>query len=153
FSLTGQPNAMGGREVGGLANTLAAHMELDDPEHREAVQTFWGSPSIACKHGVKAVDMFEEMHAGKIKAVWVMGTNPVVSMPDADRVREALSRCELVVVSDCVAETDTTAYADVLLPAAAWGEKDGTVTNSERCISRQRNFLDMPGEVRADWWI
>jgi assimilatory nitrate reductase catalytic subunit len=153
FSLTGQPNAMGGREVGGLANTLAAHMELEDPEHREAVQTFWGSPSIASRCGLKAVDLFEAMHAGKIKAVWIMGTNPVVSMPDADRVREALERCELVVVSDCVAKTDTTAYAHVLLPAAGWGEKDGTVTNSERCISRQRSFLDLPGQARPDWWI
>ena len=93
------------------------------------------------------------MHEGKIKAVWIMGTNPLVSMPDANRVRAALERCELVVVSDCTARTDTTAYAHVLLPAAAWGEKDGTVTNSERSISRQRNFLDLPDGARPDWWI
>jgi assimilatory nitrate reductase catalytic subunit len=153
FSLTGQPNAMGGREVGGLATTLAAHMDLDNPTHRAAVQEFWKSPAIACVPGLKAVDLFEAIHAGKIKAVWIMGTNPVVSMPEADRVRAALACCELVVVSDCVEKTDTTAYAHVLLPAAGWGEKDGTVTNSERRISRQRSFLNPAGEARPDWWI
>src|SRR6185437_7241392 len=99
------------------------------------------------------VELFEAMHAGRIKAVWIMATNPVVSLPDADFAREALERCELVVVSDCIAATDTTACADVLLPAAAWGEKDGTVTNSERRISRQRAFLKLPGEAMPDWWI
>jgi len=153
FSFTGQPNAMGGREVGGMANTLAAHLELENPQHRALTQNFWNSPRIATRPGLKAVDLFEAMHAGKIKAVWIMGTNPVVSMPDADRVRAALARCELVVVSDCIEKTDTTAYAHVLLPAAGWGEKDGTVTNSERRISRQRAFLDLPGEARPDWWI
>ena len=153
FSLTGQPNAMGGREVGGLANTLAAHFDLETAGHREAVQAFWRSPSVASRPGLKAVDLFEAMHAGRIKAVWIMATNPVVSLPDANRVREALQRCELVVVSDCVADTDTAALADVLLPAATWGEKDGTVTNSERRISRQRRFLTPPGEARPDWWI
>ena len=153
FSLTGQPNAMGGREVGGMSNTLAAHMELGDPGHRRLVQQFWDSPHMASRPGLKAVDLFEAMHAGRIKAVWIMATNPVVSLPDADRVREALRRCELVVVSDCVAATDTTALAHVLLPAAAWGEKEGTVTNSERRISRQRAFLALPGEAKPDWWI
>jgi assimilatory nitrate reductase catalytic subunit len=153
FSLTGQPNAMGGREVGGMANTLAAHLDLEDPQHRALAQTFWNSPRIASQSGLKAVELFEAMHAGRVKAVWIMGTNPVVSMPDADRVRAALGRCELVVVSDCIAKTDTTACAHVLLPAAGWGEKDGTVTNSERRISRQRAFLDLPGEARPDWWI
>jgi assimilatory nitrate reductase catalytic subunit len=153
FSFTGQPNAMGGREVGGMANTLAAHLELENPQDRALAQGFWDSPRIASHAGLKAVELFEAMHAGQIKAVWIMGTNPVVSMPDADRVRAALARCELVVVSDCVEKTDTTAYAHVLLPAGGWGEKDGTVTNSERRISRQRAFLDLPGEVRPDWWI
>ena len=153
FSLTGQPNAMGGREVGGMANTLAAHLELEDPHHRALVQEFWGSPGIASRPGLKAVELFEAMYAGRIKAVWIMGTNPVVSMPDADRVRAALARCELVVVSDCIAKTDTTAYAHILLPAAGWGEKEGTVTNTERRISRQRAFLDSPGAARPDWWI
>jgi assimilatory nitrate reductase catalytic subunit len=153
FSITGQPNAMGGREVGGLANTLAAHLDLDVPEQRDAVRTFWSSPAIAEKPGHKAVDLFKAIGTGKIKAVWIMATNPVVSLPDADRVRAALKRCELVVVSDCVAKTDTTAFAHVLLPAATWGEKDGTVTNSERRISRQRAFLTPCGESKPDWWI
>jgi assimilatory nitrate reductase catalytic subunit len=153
FSLTGQPNAMGGREVGGLANTLAAHLDLESAEHRDAVRAFWGGPGIASRPGLKAVELFEAMHAGRIKAVWIMATNPVVSLPDADRVREALERCELVVLSDCVGDTDTAALADVLLPAATWGEKDGTVTNSERRISRQRRFLTPPAEARPDWWI
>lgn len=153
FSITGQPNAMGGREVGGLANVLAAHMDLDSPGHRLTVQQFWQSPRIAERAGLKAVDLFEAIHAGQVKAVWIVATNPVVSMPDANRVRAALTRCELVVVSDCVASTDTTALAHVLLPAAAWGEKDGTVTNSERCISRQRAFLPLPGMARPDWWM
>ena len=153
FSITGQPNAMGGREVGGLANMLAAHMDLGNVEHRHIVQTFWNSPNIASQPGLKAVDLFDAIHERRVKAVWIIATNPVVSLPDADKVREALERCELVVVSDCVARTDTTALAHVLLPALAWGEKDGTVTNSERRISRQRAFLDAPGEAKADWWI
>lgn len=153
FSFTGQPNAMGGREVGGLANQLAAHMELENPEHRAHVQRFWQSPVIADKPGLKAVDMFRALGEGKIKAIWIMATNPVVSMPGADAVRKALRSCEFVVVSDCVRHTDTTAYAHVLLPALAWGEKDGTVTNSERCISHQRKFLPAPGEAQPDWWI
>jgi assimilatory nitrate reductase catalytic subunit len=153
FSITGQPNAMGGREVGGLSNLLAAHMDLENAHHRQIVQQFWRSPRIATRAGLKAVDLFEAIHAGRVKAVWIAATNPVVSLPDADRVREALRRCELVVVSDCVASTDTTALAHVLLPATAWGEKDGTVTNSERCISRQRAFLPLPGMAKPDWWI
>ena len=153
FSLTGQPNAMGGREVGGLANMLAAHMDLDNAAHRDTVQSFWASPRIASKPGLKAVDLFHAIEAGTVKAVWIIATNPVVSLPDADQVKRALSTCELVVVSDIVAGTDTNAYADVLLPALGWGEKDGTVTNSERCISRQRGFLLAPGEARADWQV
>jgi assimilatory nitrate reductase catalytic subunit len=153
FSLTGQPNAMGGREVGGLANMLAAHMDLDNAGHRDTVQSFWGSPRIASKPGLKAVDLFQAIEAGTVKAVWIIATNPVVSLPDADQVRRALARCDLVVVSDIVSGTDTNAYADVLLPALGWGEKDGTVTNSERCISRQRAFLPPPGAARADWQV
>lgn len=153
FSITGQPNAMGGREVGGLANQLAAHMDIDNSEHRALVQTFWGSPRIAQKPGLKAVDMFDAVAAGKIRFVWIMATNPVVSMPDADKVRQALAACEHVVVSDCVADTDTLRLAHICLPAAGWGEKDGTVTNSERCISRQRAFLPCQGQIRPDWWI
>ncbi|RCS22970.1 nitrate reductase [Phyllobacterium salinisoli] len=153
FSLTGQPNAMGGREVGGLANMLAAHMEIENPTHRERVRRFWNAPVIAEKPGLKAVDMFRAVADGRIKALWIMGTNPVVSMPDADGVADAIRNCPFVVVSDIMRDTDTTRYAHVLLPAAGWGEKDGTVTNSERRISRQRPFLDSPGEARADWRI
>ncbi|TAL92393.1 MAG: nitrate reductase [Rhodanobacter sp.] len=153
FSITGQPNAMGGREVGGLANMLAAHMELHDPVHRDIVQSFWASPRIAAKPGLKAVELFDAVLEGRVKALWIMATNPVVSLPDADRVKRALGACELVVCSDIVASTDTNALAHVLLPALGWGEKDGTVTSSERRISRQRPFLPSPGEARADWRI
>ncbi|MEZ5656498.1 MAG: molybdopterin-dependent oxidoreductase [Sphingobium sp.] len=150
FSITGQPNAMGGREVGGLASMLAAHMGFA-PDNCDRAQRFWNSPTIATKAGLKAVDMFRAVHDGRIKALWVIGTNPAVSMPDAGFVREALERCPLVVVSDVIADTDTMRYAHVALPALAWGEKDGTVTNSERVISRQRPFFDAPGMARADW--
>ncbi|EJM96404.1 nitrate reductase [Herbaspirillum sp. YR522] len=153
FSITGQPNAMGGREVGGLANMLAAHMDLEHALHRDIVQGFWQSPRIAERPGYKAVDLFEAIDDGRVKAVWVMATNPMVSLPDADLVRRALARCELVVSSDVIEHTDTNALAHVLLPALAWGEKDGTVTNSERRISRQRAFLGAPGQARADWRI
>ena len=152
FSMTGQPNAMGGREVGGLANMLAAHLELDNEKHQQLVQNFWQSPSIAQQAGFKAVDLFHAVESGKIKAIWIMATNPVVSLPDADQVKRALEQCEFVVVSDICQDTDTTQYADVLLPALGWGEKDGTVTNSERRISRQRAFLAEPVEAKADWW-
>ncbi len=153
FSVTGQPNAMGGREVGALANQLAAHMDLESATDRERVQRFWNSPAIAARPGLKAVDLFRAVEAGQIKALWIMATNPAVSLPDAGQVRRALSKCEFVAVSDCVRATDTTRYAHVLLPALAWGEKDGTVTNSERRISRQRTFLARPGEAKPDWWI
>ncbi|TIS98305.1 molybdopterin-dependent oxidoreductase, partial [Mesorhizobium sp.] len=153
FSVTGQPNAMGGREVGGLANMLAAHMEIENPEHRDRVQRFWNAPDIAEKPGLKAVEMFQAVADGRIKALWIMATNPVDSMPDADAVEAAIKACPFVVVSEVLAKTDTVRHAHVRLPAAAWGEKDGTVTNSERRISRQRAFLATPGEARADWWI
>ena len=151
FSITGQPNAMGGREVGGLASMLAVHMGFSETE-RERVQRFWKSPTICPGPGLKAVDMFDAMAKGQIKAVWIMATNPAVSMPDARQARIALANCPFVVVSDCIAETDTGRYAQVKLPALGWGEKDGTVTNSERRISRQRGFLSPPGEARPDWW-
>jgi len=152
FSLTGQPNAMGGREVGGLANQLAAHMGFS-AEDRDRVKRFWRSPHVAELEGLTAVALFEAVARGDIKALWVMGTNPAVSLPRADDVRVALARLELLVVSENVASTDTiTSAAHVLLPAAAWGEKDGTVTNSERRISRQRAFMPRPGEVMPDWW-
>jgi assimilatory nitrate reductase catalytic subunit len=132
---------------------LAAHLDLDNCAHRDAVQTFWNAPRMADKPGLKAVDLFEAIESGRVKAVWIMATNPVVSLPNADQVKRALAKCELVVASDIILDTDTNAYADVLLPALGWGEKDGTVTNSERRISRQRPFLPAPGEARGDWWI
>ncbi len=152
FSVTGQPNAMGGREVGGLSNMLAAHMELAEPSHRQLVQEFWRSPKIADKPGLKAVDLFQAIADKQIRFLWIMATNPVDSMPRADSVKAALSSCDFVVVSDIVENNDTQMSADVRLPAAAWSEKDGTVTNSERCISRQRAFRKPLGEARPDWW-
>ncbi|MEO6395851.1 MAG: molybdopterin-dependent oxidoreductase [Devosia sp.] len=152
FSVTGQPNAMGGREVGGLANMLAAHMDFA-PDNVERLQRFWHSDRVAHAPGLKAVDLFDAIASGRIKAVWIMATNPVDSMPEADRVRAALRACPFVVVSDIHATADTMLEADVRLPAAGWGEKNGTVTNSERRISRQRHFLELPGEARPDWWI
>lgn len=152
FSITGQPNAMGGREVGGLANQLAAHMDFS-PDNVGLVEEFWRAPAMAREPGLKAVDMFRAAEQGKIRFLWVMATNPAVSLPDTAQARRALENCDFVVVSDCVADTDTAAYADVLLPAMGWGEKDGTVTNSERCISRQRKLLEPQGQARPDWWI
>ncbi|HLZ65735.1 MAG TPA: molybdopterin-dependent oxidoreductase [Aliidongia sp.] len=152
FSVTGQPNAMGGREVGGLANQLAAHMGFDDPAALDRVRRFWDAPRLATRPGLKAIELFEAVADGRIKALWIMATNPAASLPRADRVRAALARCPFVVVSDCW-PTDTTRFAHVTLPAAGWGEKDGTVTNSERRISRQRPFRPAPGEARPDWWM
>ncbi len=153
FSLTGQPNAMGGREVGGLANQLAAHMSFT-PAEIERVGRFWGAPRMATHEGLKAVAMFEAIERGEIKALWVMATNPAVSLPRAGAMRDALRRLEVFVVSENVVSNDTVeAGAQILLPAAAWGEKDGTVTNSERRMSRQRPFLQPPGQAQPDWWI
>jgi assimilatory nitrate reductase catalytic subunit len=152
FSMTGQPNAMGGREVGGLANTLACHLGFSDAE-RTDVAAFWGTDRLCSGPGLKAVDMFRAVHDGRIRFLWIMATNPAVSMPDASFVREAIARCETVVVSDVIADTDTARLAHVRLPALAWGEKDGTVTNSERRISRQRALFAAPGGARADWAI
>jgi assimilatory nitrate reductase catalytic subunit len=153
FSLTGQPNAMGGREVGGLANMLAAHMGFA-PEEVDRVRRFWDAPRVVTREGFKAVALFDAIAEGRIKALWVMATNPAVSLPQADHVRAALQQLELLIVSENVVANDTvTAGAHILLPAAAWGEKDGTVTNSERRISRQRAFLPPPGDARPDWWI
>ncbi len=153
FSITGQPNAMGGREVGGLANQLTAHMDITNPQQQAKVQKFWQSPTIATKEGAKAVDLFEQIANGNIKAVWIMATNPMVSLPNRDKIAQALQQCELVVVSDCVANNDTLDFADVKLPATTWLEKNGTVTNSERRISRQRNVELPAGEAKHDWQI
>ena len=152
FSITGQPNAMGGREVGGLANQLAAHMDFD-AESIDRVQRFWQAPAMAKTPGYKAVDMFQRAADGEIDFLWIMATNPAVSLPASATVRRALERCEYVVVSDCTTATETARYADLLLPAMPWGEKDGTVTNSERMISRQRAFRSPRGAARADWEV
>ncbi len=155
FSLTGQPNAMGGREVGGMATMLAAHREIGDDAHRADVEALWqlAPGSLSPRPGLAAVELFEGLRSGKVKAVWIACTNPVHSMPDIARVREALQRAEYVVVQDAFAGTDTVPFADALLPASSWGEKEGTVTNSERRISRVRAAVPAPGEARADWWI
>ena len=151
FSVTGQPNAMGGREVGGLANMLACHLDIENAAHRDVVRTFWRAPRMPEGPGLKAVDMFRAVGEGRIKALWIMHTNPAVSMPEADLVRAAIAGCDFVVVSDITGQTDTARLADVLLPATAWAEKDGTVTNSDRTISRQRAVLSAPGHTRPDW--
>lgn len=153
FSITGQPNAMGGREVGGLANQLAAHMEWDNAEDVDRVARFWQASRMASGPGLSAVDLFDRVACGEVKAIWIMATNPAVSMPEADRVREALAQCDTVIVSDCMAATDTLDLAHIKLPATGWSEKDGTVTNSERRISRQRALVEPTGEARHDWWI
>ena len=132
---------MGGREVGGLAHQLAAHMDFSNPVEIARVARFWGSRNIAVKPGYPAVALFDAIDEGKVKAVWIMATNPVVSLPNADKVKQALRKCEFVAVSDCIAKTDTTAFAHVLLPALGWSEKDGTVTNCERRISRQKSLI------------
>jgi len=153
FSLTGQPNAMGGREVGGMATLLSGHRDLADPAHRAEVAALWGLPDVPAKPGLTAVELFAAAERGEIKALWIACTNPAQSMPDQALVRRALQRCELVVLQEAFAGTATAAYADVLLPASTWGEKEGTVTNSERCISRVRAAVARPGEARDDWRI
>jgi assimilatory nitrate reductase catalytic subunit len=152
LSLTGQPNAMGGREVGGLANQLAAHLSFDAQGDIDRLRRFWRAPRMPMRSGLKAVDSFDAICGGRIQALWILGTNPAASLPRTERVRAGLAACPLVVVSDCW-PTDTTDLADVVLPAAGWGEKDGTVTNSERRISRQRAFRFAPGAARPDWWM
>lgn len=153
FSITGQPNAMGGREVGGLANQLAAHMDFNAFENIDRVARFWQAEDMAQQNGLKAIDMFKAVGTGKIKAIWIMNTNPVVSMPNADAVKTALRNCDYVVVQDCVQNTDTTLVGNVLLPATTWGETDGSVTNSDRTISMQRQFIQPPENAKPDWWI
>ncbi|MEP2641837.1 molybdopterin-dependent oxidoreductase [Roseobacter sp.] len=153
LSVTGQPNAMGGREVGGLANMLASHLDLEDVDHRAAVREFWDSAPLPDAPGLKAVDMFRAVETGQIKALWIIHTNPAVSMPDADRVSRAIAACDFTVVSDITAQTDTARLVDVLLPATGWSEKSGTVTNSDRTISRQRAAVPAPDGPRDDWAI
>jgi len=153
FSLTGQPNAMGGREVGGMANMLAAHRDYTNPEHRKEVAYYWGVDSISERPGLTATELFDALESGKVKAVWIVCTNPVVSMPDAERAESALEKAELVMVSDAYHPTDTTRLAHVLFPAAGWAEKEGTVTNSERRITHLQQALPAAGSSRPDWKI
>ncbi|MDM0050723.1 nitrate reductase [Variovorax sp. J22R115] len=153
FSLTGQPNAMGGREVGGLANLLSAHRDLANPQHRAEVAALWGVPDVPQQPGKTAVEMFQAAADGEIRALWIACTNPAQSMPDQATVRRALQRCEFVVVQEAFSTTATCDFADLLLPATTWGEKEGTVTNSERRISRVRPAVPAPGEARDDWTI
>ena len=153
FSLTGQPNAMGGREVGGLSNLLSAHRDLANPAHRAEMARFWGVPFVPSQPGKSAVDLFKALKTGEIKAVWVACTNPAQSLPNQAAVREALQAADYVVLQEAYGNTDTAAYADLLLPASGWGEKHGTVTNSERCITRVLPAVQAPGEARHDWEI
>ncbi|GAA6141992.1 molybdopterin-dependent oxidoreductase [Hydrogenophaga sp. 5NK40-0174] len=153
FSLTGQPNAMGGREVGGLANLLSAHRDMANPAHRAEVAALWGVPSVPEKPGKTAVDMFQAAADGEIKALWIVCTNPAQSLPDQATVRRALERAEFVIVQEAFSTAATCDYADLLLPAATWGEKEGTVTNSERRISRTLAAVPPAGEARSDWRI
>ncbi|MEN9628787.1 MAG: hypothetical protein RJA10_2014, partial [Pseudomonadota bacterium] len=153
FSLTGQPNAMGGREVGGLANLLSAHRDLANPQHRAEVAAFWGVADVPAMPGKTAVEMFQAAADGEIKALWIVCTNPAQSLPDQALVQRALQRAEFVVVQDAYTTPATVAQADLLLPASSWGEKEGTVTNSERRISRVRRAVPAPGQARDDWRI
>ena len=153
LSLTGQPNAMGGREVGGMANLMSGHRDLANPQHREEIQKLWNVPSVPSTPGKTAVEMFQAAADGQIKVLWIVCTNPAQSMPDQAVVRKALERAELVIVQEAFATTATCAYADILLPATTWGEKEGTVTNTERRVSRVRPAVAAPGETQHDWSI
>jgi assimilatory nitrate reductase catalytic subunit len=153
FSLTGQPNAMGGREVGGLSNLLSAHRDMANPAHRAEVAALWGIADVPSKPGLSAVELFEAAADGQVKALWIACTNPMQSMPDVKTVRRALERAEFVVLQEAFATTETAAFADLLLPATTWGEKHGTVTNSERRITRVNPAVEPPAEARHDWQI
>lgn len=155
FSLTGQPNAMGGREVGGLSHLLPGYRRVDRVEDRAAVARMWGivAAAISPTPGLSGVEMFEALARGRVKAIWIICTNPAVSMPNLDLIDRALKYAELVVVQDSFHPTDTSAYADVLLPAAQWPEKEGVMTNSERRVTWLPRLMDPPGEALADWEI
>jgi len=150
LSLTGQPNAMGGREVGGMANLLPAHRNLADPADRDYVQKFWGGTAISPNPGYTATEMFEALNDGRLKAVWIMCTNPLTSLPDARLAEQALRKAKFVVVQEVSSRSETLQYADIILPAAGWAEKEGTMTNSERRISHLNKITDAPGEALPD---
>lgn len=150
FSLTGQPNAMGGREVGGMANLLAVHKVLDNQEHRKEVANFWGVEEIRSNPGLTATKMFEALSEGNLKVLWIICTNPMVSLPKLDIVEKALKAGSFIVVQDISNRSDTIEYADLVLPAAGWGEKAGTMTNSERRISFLPKIINPPGKALPD---
>lgn len=153
FSLTGQPNAMGGREVGGMANLMSGHRDLGNAEHRAEIAAYWGLDDVPATPGKTAVEMFEAVRQGEIKIIWIVCTNPAQSMPEQNLIREALQKADLVIVQEAYTSTATVPYADILLPASTWAEKTGTVTNSERRISRVRPAIPAPGEAKHDWQI
>src|SRR5690606_13328314 len=153
FALTGQPNAMGGRETGSLANLLPGHREAANPDHRAEVAEYWGVDALPASTGLTAIELFDAVHDGRIKALWIACTNPAQSLPDQQKIHEALSLCPFVVVQEAFFTTETCHYADLLLPAASWGEKEGSVTNSERRISHVRRAVPAPAEARPDWAI
>ena len=155
FSLTGQPNAMGGREAGLLSHQLPGYRFVDDPEHRRELERCWNQPegSLRPTPGLTAVEMFRALEKGTLKAIWIMATNPLVSLPDLHQARRALARAELVVVSDAYHPTETTLAADVLFPAASWGEKEWTSTSSERLVSHSPRLFDPPGSALPDWQV
>ena len=153
FSLTGQPNAMGGRETGSLSNLLPGHRDAGNAEHRREVADYWGVAGLPEQPGLSAVELFEAVRDGRIKALWIACTNPAQSMPDQQLIHQALSLCPFVIVQEAFSTTETCRYADLLLPAASWGEKEGCVTNSERRISHVRPAVPAPGAARADWDI
>jgi ferredoxin-nitrate reductase len=152
FSLTGQPNAMGGREVGGLSNLLPAHRDLSNEEERNEVEKFWQVPlgTIQSKPGLTATEMFDALNDGKLKAIWILCTNPLISLPDVRKAEEGLKKAKFVVVQDVTNKLETLKYADVVLPAAAWAEKEGTMTNAGRYISHLSKIVDAPGEALPD---
>lgn len=155
FSLTGQPNAMGGREAGLLSHQLPGYRFVDAPQHRRAMETFWQRPpgTISEKPGLTAVEMFRALERGSLKAVWIAGTNPMVSLPDLHQVRRAMCNAGFIVISDCYHPTESTQMADVLLPAAQWGEKAFFCTNSERMVALSEKLVEPPGHARPDWMI
>lgn len=152
FSLTGQPNAMGGREVGGLANLLPAHRDLAIESDRREVERFWQVPNgtIQPGAGLTATEMFDALHEGTLKAIWILCTNPLISIPDVRKAEQALKNAKFVVVQDITNKVETLAYADVVLPAAAWTEKEGTMTNGGRYISHLARVIEPPGEALPD---
>ena len=155
FSLTGQPNAMGGREAGGLAHILPGYRMVKNSQHRAEVEQLWGlTPGqISGVPGRNAWEMIMALERQEIGCLWIAATNPAVSMPDLERTKAALLRSSFTVYQDAYYPTETAEYAHLLLPAAQWGEKTGTMTNSERMVTLCPAFREPIGEAKADWEI